>query len=113
MTAPAYGPRTLIGGVDPPIAARTVGPGATRPELAYADAALPIARGQTISQPYVIALMLQALQLRSGDRVLEIGTGSGYSTAVLSQLVHHVDSVERIPELADTARERLATLGFD
>jgi protein-L-isoaspartate(D-aspartate) O-methyltransferase len=80
---------------------------------AYADRPLPIDEGQTISQPYVVALAIEQLQLRPDDRVLEIGTGSGYSTAVLSQLVPHVDSIERIPELASSARTRLAALGFD
>lgn len=79
---------------------------------AYADHALAIASGQTISQPYIVALMTQALDLSPLDRVLEIGTGSGYSAAVLSQLVDQVFTVERLPELARTARERLATLGY-
>ncbi len=84
------------------------------PELAafaYDDRPLPIAAGQTISQPYIVALMAEALQLRPGDRVLEIGTGSGYGAAVLAHLASHVDTIERLPSLADTARARLAALG--
>jgi protein-L-isoaspartate(D-aspartate) O-methyltransferase len=80
---------------------------------AYADKPLPIGHGQTISQPYVVALMLQALNLQGNERALEIGTGSGYSAAVLSQLVSHVYSVDRDHELASTARARLAALGYD
>ncbi len=80
---------------------------------AYADRALPIGHGQTISQPSVIALMLQALQLRGTERALEIGTGSGYTAAVLSQLVASVHTVERDPILASTARARLGALGYD
>jgi protein-L-isoaspartate(D-aspartate) O-methyltransferase len=79
---------------------------------AYADHPLVIAGGQTISQPYIVALMTQALDLQPLDRVLEIGTGSGYSAAVLSMLVDEVFTVERLPELANTARERLATLNY-
>lgn len=79
---------------------------------AYVNNALPIGHGQTISQPYIVALMTQMLEPRPDDIVLEIGTGSGYQTAVLSQLVRRVYSIEVIPELADEARERLARLGF-
>ncbi|MBI2901849.1 MAG: protein-L-isoaspartate(D-aspartate) O-methyltransferase [Planctomycetes bacterium] len=83
----------------------------------YADRAcddrpLPIGSGQTISQPYIVACMTEALALRGGEKVLEIGTGSGYQTAVLCTLGASVRSVERIPELADSARARLTDLGF-
>jgi len=79
---------------------------------AYDDAPLPIGAGQTISQPYVVAMMVQALQLRGHERVLEIGTGSGYAAAILGSLVREVETVERIEELAVAAAERLARLGF-
>ena len=79
---------------------------------AYADQALPIACGQTISQPYVVAYMTERLNVRSHHRVLEIGTGSGYQAAVLSRLAREVVSIERYRTLADQARERLASLGF-
>jgi len=80
---------------------------------AHADEALPIACGQTISQPYVVAYMTERLALRPHQRVLEIGTGSGYQAAVLSRLAREVVSIERFRTLADAARERLAALGFD
>ena len=80
---------------------------------AYSDQPLSIGHGQTISQPYIVAVMLQALELKGHERVLEIGTGSGYSAAVLSQLALHVDSIERDPALADAARARLAALHYD
>jgi len=79
---------------------------------AYADHALPIACGQTISQPYVVAYMTEQLALRPHHRVLEIGTGSGYQAAVLSRLAHHVVSVERYRTLAETAQARLQELGY-
>ena len=79
---------------------------------AYDDAPLPIGAGQTISQPYVVAMTVQALQLRGHERVLEIGTGSGYAAAILGSLVREVETVERIEELALAAAERLARLGF-
>lgn len=82
-------------------------------EFAYEDAPLPIESGQTISQPYIVALMLQALGLGPGDRALEVGTGSGYAAAVLASLAREVVTVERIPELALGAAERLARLGFE
>ncbi len=78
---------------------------------AYADAALPIGYGQTISQPYVVALMVQEARIGPEDRVLEVGTGSGYSTAVLACLAGEVYSIERHRKLFDEARERLASLG--
>jgi len=80
---------------------------------AYADSALPIGEQQTISQPWVVAAICQALALASAERVLEIGTGSGYSTAILAQLAREVVSVERIAGLAAQARARLAALGVD
>ena len=79
---------------------------------AYEDHPLPIGEGQTISQPYIVALMLQALALTPADRVLEVGTGSGYMTALLAELVAQVFSVERHAVLADTARDLLARLGY-
>ena len=80
-------------------------------ERAYEDTPLPIGERQTISQPYMVALMTQALELRAGERVLEIGTGSGYQTAVLAALGASVVSVECIPGLAERAREVLRALG--
>ena len=80
---------------------------------AYADQALPIACGQTISQPYVVAYMTEQLALRPHHRVLEVGTGSGYQAAVLSRLAREVLSIERYRTLADQARERLTALGYD
>jgi len=82
-------------------------------EHAYDDTPLPIGNGQTISQPYVVAITAQALALTGAERVLEIGTGSGYAAAVLGQLAHEVHTIERIEELARTAAERLAALGID
>ncbi|MBX3157836.1 MAG: protein-L-isoaspartate(D-aspartate) O-methyltransferase [Deltaproteobacteria bacterium] len=78
---------------------------------AYDDAPLPIGNGQTISQPYVVAMTAQALRLRGHERVLEVGTGSGYAAAILGAIVHTVETVERIEELAHTATTRLAALG--
>jgi len=85
------------------------------PELvpyAYEDRPLPIGAGQTISQPYIVALSTQALELSLQDRVLEIGTGSGYQAAVLAELAGEVYTVERLPELSQAARERLERLGY-
>jgi protein-L-isoaspartate(D-aspartate) O-methyltransferase len=79
---------------------------------AYADAALPIDAGQSISQPYMVARMTELLAVRPGDRVLEIGTGSGYQAAILASLGARVVSLERHPELADEARRRLEGLGL-
>ena len=81
-------------------------------EFAYDDTPLPIDAGQTISQPYMVALMTEALELDADDRVLEIGTGSGYAAAVLAELASEVFTIERHPELADAARERLTALGY-
>ncbi|MGD0723937.1 MAG: protein-L-isoaspartate(D-aspartate) O-methyltransferase [Spirochaetia bacterium] len=80
--------------------------------LAYEDHPVPIGQGQTISQPYMVAFMTQALELRGGERVLEIGTGSGYQTAILAELCREVFSIERIPELAAAAENALANLGY-
>ena len=80
---------------------------------AYNDSALPIGHGQTISQPWVVAAICQALHLAGDERVLEIGTGSGYSAAVLSRLADRVVSIERVPELGEWARERLDELGVE
>jgi protein-L-isoaspartate(D-aspartate) O-methyltransferase len=79
---------------------------------AYEDHPLPIGEGQTISQPYIVALMLEALALSPTDRVLEVGTGSGYVTALLAELAARVFSVERHALLADSARDLLARLGY-
>jgi len=81
-------------------------------EMAYDDRPLPIDAGQTISQPYIVAVMTEALELEPGDRVLEIGTGSGYAAAVLAEIAKDVFTIERHPILADTARDRLADLGY-
>lgn len=77
-------------------------------DYAYADEALPIESGQTISQPYVVARMTELLAPRSGDRILEIGTGSGYQAAILAAMGAHVTSIERHADLAAQARDRLA-----
>jgi protein-L-isoaspartate(D-aspartate) O-methyltransferase len=79
---------------------------------AYENMPLPIGYGQTISQPLIVALMTQALQLTGNEKVLEIGTGSGYQTAILARLAEDVVSVERIPPLAERAREVLGHLGY-
>ena len=81
-------------------------------DFAYDDGPLSIGWGQTISQPYVVAMTVQALALRGHERVLEIGTGSGYAAAILGALAREVVTIERIPELAQIAAERLARLGF-
>jgi protein-L-isoaspartate(D-aspartate) O-methyltransferase len=80
---------------------------------AYRDSPLPIGQGQTISQPYIVALMSEMLELKGDERVLEIGTGSGYQAAILGQLAAEVISVERFASLAEEARERLAELAYD
>lgn len=82
-------------------------------EFAYRDSPLPIECGQTISQPYIVALMAAALKLTPNDRVLEIGTGSGYAAAVLSRIAGHVETVERHEELSQISAARLARLGYD
>ena len=80
---------------------------------AYEDHPLPIGYGQTISQPYIVALMLQTLELRGDEHVLEVGTGSGYQAALLGKLAKHVYTVEIIPELAQSARRALDQLAYD
>jgi protein-L-isoaspartate(D-aspartate) O-methyltransferase len=82
-------------------------------ERAYANVALPIGAGQTISQPLVVGRMLEILALKPTDRVLDIGTGSGYHAALLSLLVDHVYTIERHPELSEAARQALSALGID
>jgi protein-L-isoaspartate(D-aspartate) O-methyltransferase len=82
-------------------------------EEAYADAALPIGGGQTISQPYMVALICRQLALRGDERVLDVGTGSGYQAAVLAELAAEVHTIERIPELAERARSNLAAAGYE
>src|SRR5688500_20217254 len=79
---------------------------------AYEDRPLPIGRGQTISQPYIVGYMTEALQLAPAHRVLEIGTGSGYQAAVLAEIVKQVYSVEIVPDLAESARRALAEAGY-
>jgi protein-L-isoaspartate(D-aspartate) O-methyltransferase len=86
-------------------------PGDLRAQAAD-DAALPIGWGQTISQPSLVAWMTRALQLGPGSRVLEIGTGSGYQAAILAEIAGEVFTIERVPELAAAARERLVRLGY-
>ncbi len=81
-------------------------------QLAYEDIPLPIGEGQTISQPFIVAMMASALELRRTDKVLEIGTGSGYQAAILAELARCVVTVERITVLAETARQRLDSMGY-
>lgn len=81
--------------------------------MAYEDVPVPIGEGQTISQPFIVALMVQALELRQTDKILELGTGSGYEAAVLAELANRVVTVERIASMADSARDRLAAMGYD
>jgi protein-L-isoaspartate(D-aspartate) O-methyltransferase len=82
-------------------------------QAAYDDKPLPIGYDQTISQPYIIAYMTEALELAGNEKVLELGTGSGYQTAILAELCRWVVTVERIPELADSARELLDKFGYN
>ena len=82
-------------------------------EYAYEDAALPLPHGQTVSQPYIVAFICQGLALDGGERVLDVGTGSGYQAAVLAELAADVHSIERIPDLATTARAALEAAGYD
>lgn len=79
---------------------------------AYADSPLPIGLGQTISQPYIVALMTESIKPRKGQRVLEVGTGSGYQAAVLAEIVDSVFTIELLPELAKEAGDRLKRLGY-
>src|ERR671925_2363208 len=81
-------------------------------EFAYADSPLPIGEGQTISQPYIVAYMTEALELEGGERVLEVGTGSGYAAAVLGRIAAEVYTIERHASLAQEARAALARLGY-
>lgn len=82
-------------------------------EVAYDDSALPIGKKQTISQPYMVALMIEAMKLSQEDKVLEIGTGSGYAAAVLSRIAEKVFTIERHKKLAESAKERFQQLGYD
>jgi protein-L-isoaspartate(D-aspartate) O-methyltransferase len=81
-------------------------------EQAYEDGPIPLPFGQTISQPYMVAMTAQALALHGGERVLDVGTGSGYAAAVLAELADEVHSIERIPDLADYAVAALAAAGY-
>jgi protein-L-isoaspartate(D-aspartate) O-methyltransferase len=81
--------------------------------LAYGDHPLPIEAGQTISQPYIVGLMIEAAEINAGDHVLEVGAGSGYAAAVISRIADTVIAIERQHDLAEIARERLAALGYD
>ena len=81
-------------------------------EYSYADQPLPIGYGQTISQPYIVAAMTELLQIEEGDKILEVGTGSGYQAAVLAEITDEVYTVEIIPELAELAAKRLKQLGY-
>jgi protein-L-isoaspartate(D-aspartate) O-methyltransferase len=82
-------------------------------DRAYEDAALPIGGGQTMSQPYMVAKMAELLSLDGDEHVLDVGTGSGYHAAVLAELAREVVTIERVPELAESARARLAAAGYD
>jgi protein-L-isoaspartate(D-aspartate) O-methyltransferase len=84
-----------------------------RRHLAYADRPLSIGAGQTVSQPYIVAYMIEALQLKGGEKVLEIGAGSGYAAAVLAEIAAHVFTIERIGELAQLAKDNLADAGVN
>lgn len=81
--------------------------------FAYGDHPLPIEAGQTISQPYIVALTIQAAEIRKGDKVLEVGAGSGYAAAVISRIAAKVVAIERQHELVGIARERIERLGYD
>jgi protein-L-isoaspartate(D-aspartate) O-methyltransferase len=80
--------------------------------MAYGDHPLPIEAGQTISQPYIVALMIQAAEIKSGDKVLEVGAGSGYAAAVISRIAGRVIAIERQHELVEVASERIRRLGY-
>jgi len=82
-------------------------------DLAYGDHPLPIEAGQTISQPYIVALMIQSAEIKPGDRVLEVGAGSGYAAAVMSRIAGQVVAIERQPDLVKVAQERMQRLGYD
>lgn len=82
-------------------------------ESAYLDGPLPIGEGQTVSQPYMVGLMTQCLELRGDEKVLEIGTGSGYQSSILMELARELYTIERIPSLAERAKNKLLELGYD
>src|SRR3954471_10864673 len=82
-------------------------------EFAYEDGPLPIGEGQTISQPYIVALMIEAAEVKPGDSVLEVGAGSGYAAGVISQIADRVYTIERHPPLGKSARQRFSELGYD
>ena len=82
-------------------------------EFAYEDGALPIGEGQTISQPYIVALMIEAAEIGPGDKVLEVGAGSGYAAAVISRIAKRVYAIERHPALGRAAQRRFEDLGYD
>src|SRR3979409_2547087 len=82
-------------------------------EFAYEDVPLPIGEGQTISQPYIVALMIEGAEVKPGDQVLEVGAGSGYAAAVMSQIADRVYAIERHPSLVEAARRRFRKLGYD
>src|SRR2546421_7628707 len=82
-------------------------------EFAYEDGPLPIGEGQTISQPYIVALMIEAAEVKPGEKVLEVGAGSGYAAAVMSQIADRVYTIERHPSLGKSARQRFSELGYD
>src|SRR5215213_6764747 len=82
-------------------------------EFAYEDGPLPIGEGQTISQPYIVALMIEAAEVKPGDCVLEVGAGSGYAAAVMSRIARRVYAIERHPALAEAAEQRFKKLGYD
>src|SRR5215207_4528300 len=82
-------------------------------EFAYEDGPLPIGEGQTISQPYIVALMIEAAEVKPGDSVLEVGAGSGYAAAVMSQIADRIYAIERHPSLGKSAQQRLKKLGYD
>jgi protein-L-isoaspartate(D-aspartate) O-methyltransferase len=104
-------PRVLEAMATTPREAFAAGKDALDPARAYADGALPVGRGQTLSQPYMVAAMTEALAPTAGARVLEIGTGTGYQTAILAAVSGHVWTIERDPILAREARARLRELG--
>ena len=82
-------------------------------ELAYEDGAMPIGESQNISQPYMVALMIEAADVKPGDRVLEVGAGSGYAAAVMSRITNYVHAIERHSSLAEAAQQRFSALGYD
>jgi protein-L-isoaspartate(D-aspartate) O-methyltransferase len=82
-------------------------------DIAYGDHPIPIEAGQTISQPYIVTLMIHAGEIRAGDRVLEVGAGSGYAAAVMSRIAGQVIAIERQPDLVEVAQERMQRLGYD